>query len=85
MNNTERRSVDNAEAASLQTYLMSNYPECRPAYPAGLFAWAQNALQYKAEADEALYAHVVCAEGKAKKRNAYMAMVLGMVKRHLMK
>jgi hypothetical protein len=47
MDNREARAIENQEAARLQAYLIEHHPAKRQPYPAGLFAWAQAALEGK--------------------------------------
>ena len=80
----EERKAASEEAAGLHTYLATNFPECRPEYPKGLFAWAQNALVQKKQSDQRLIEHVQAAEKRSRGRGRYITDVLNMVLRHFM-
>lgn len=45
LSDSYQRHLENEEAAKLQVYLNAFYPELRPKYPEGLFAWALAALK----------------------------------------
>jgi hypothetical protein len=49
---TARQDRDAAEAAKLQTLLAKGFGHVRPSYPAGLYAWAFNALTAPQDAQE---------------------------------
>lgn len=82
MIDSQKRKMESEEAAALQSFLMRHYPECRPEYPAGLFAWALNALQ---KTDQDLIVMVKSAMLRSKKRDPFVHAVLNSVANFLTK
>lgn len=79
---TQMRKIESEEAAALQSFLTTHYPECRPEYPAGIFAWALNALQ---KTDQDLVLMVQAAMKRSKKRDPFVHAVLNSVANFLTK